>query len=119
MLMNKEEERAREICAWCNWAEECKDCPHREWPEGKWKDKPMWDYKKCEDWRYYLRNPIVTKLRAFLCWIGIHKWYVFVDYEDKANLLHRECIYCNVEQKHYCNKDYTFGYWGFMNRRLA
>lgn len=56
MLMNEQEQEARQMCAWCNWVKECKDCPHRKFPQGKWLKEPLWDWKECQEWRYYAKE---------------------------------------------------------------
>ena len=107
--MNKGEERARSICAWCNWAKERKDCPHREWPSGKWYKKPMWDWKKCNDWKYYLRKPhekLIRRIRRLLRW---HKWFEDMEYAP-ARLI-RTCTICGKREEYRANRDYTRGMW--------
>lgn len=67
--MNKKEKEARILCAFANWVSNCKDCPHREWPEGKWHKKPVFNWKKCQTWRYYLpkyKVPWIHVIRSIL-----------------------------------------------------
>lgn len=52
--MDKDEKEARILCAFANWVKECEDCPHREWLDGKWLEKPKFDWRECQEWRYYL-----------------------------------------------------------------
>jgi len=91
--MNKAEKEAREYCAICNWVKECKDCPHREWPEGKWLEKPLFDWEECREWVHYLKNPIKSALGRFLCWLGFHDWF---EYTEDIVKIKRRCIRCKL-----------------------
>jgi len=112
--MDKEELRARSICADTNWVKECEDCPHREWPSGKWHKKPRWNYLECEEWKYYLRKPYEKFIRKIRRIIRLHKWFIEIQYRG---LLHnpiriiRTCTICEKKQEYKSNKDYTKGKW--------
>jgi len=103
--LDKEELRARKICAWCNFVAECKDCPHREWPSGKWHKKPRWDWKKCQEWRHYLktrRRKFIEKVRKFL---KLHSWYqqvinpLYDDPKPRKFKIIRICTICEKKQE--------------------
>ena len=99
--MNDEEKEARELCAFCNFVIDCKDCPRREWPSGKWHKKPRWDHIKCKDWITYTNYPI-GRIGRFLCRIGLHKWYYFKTQELK------KCMRCGIEAE---NKPVDLWIW--------
>jgi len=107
--MNKEEKEARKVCAWCNFNNECEDCPHREWPNGEWHKRPRWNYLECEEWKYYLRKPYEKFIRKIRKIFRIHKWFVEIKW-DSVKII-RTCTICEKKQEYKSNKDYTKGKW--------
>lgn len=55
-VTQEEEAEARAFCADCNWKPSCVECPHLEFPQGKWHKKPLWSSKDCAEWKLYLPN---------------------------------------------------------------
>jgi len=111
--MNKAEKVARDLCAFCNFNAKCEDCPHREWPSGKWHKEPRWDYRECKQWVLMLMVHPVGRIGRFLCRIGLHKWYRF----KKKDL--KKCIRCGVEEEDKVVEYlYVMEYWDLWNKRL-
>jgi len=101
--MTKEEKVAREVCAWCNFVAKCEDCPHREWPSGKWHKKPRWNHKKCNEWRYYLksrRRKLIEKIRKAF---KLHKWHTECTILVQP-FIRRTCTICDEKQEFKNNK---------------
>jgi hypothetical protein len=58
--MNKDELEARNLCAKCNYVNNCEECMRID----------------CEEWRHYLDNPNTFKGKI-LCFLGLHDWYEY------------------------------------------
>jgi len=116
--VNEKEKEAREICAFCNFTKSCEECTHREWPTGKWYKKAQFDYSKCEAWREYLKDPITSIPRRFLCWLGAHKWIILVEIKHPLKIF-RKCLYCKATDEVKKDEDRTLWYYTYLYGRLA
>ena len=90
--MKRNEEEARKLCAYCNWASDCESCSHLGTPRNRWLKEPRFDYKKCEHWRFYIDYP-GSKLGKFLCKIGLH------DYFFNKEINKEKCLRCLHENR--------------------
>jgi len=61
--MKDKEIEARKLCAYCNFSKDCEECSHIDWPNGNWLISSQFDWKKCNEWRYYLKQFKYTRLQ--------------------------------------------------------
>jgi hypothetical protein len=103
MVTDKEEKKARSICAYSNFCLNCEECSHREFPSMEYSGLPKFDYLECKMWTEYVDTKldnVYSFYRMLRCLVGLHNWNQYDKIVDMKYCIFRKCLRCKNEEKY-------------------